>query len=148
MNFDQLLAAAWHRAHEPMTNEQANQYHLEALIGGKATRWREHLERTRVHGTVFTDLPLPVRKAWWRETDYGRKEPTPEFLGRLPELVATEEAKRDKVQAEVAADTAAARTLLSHAAQQLPCETCLRPQAPCRVRCLRSLGTAPRPQTL
>jgi hypothetical protein len=37
----------------------------------------------------FTDkqwfsLPLDVRRAWWRETDYGKHEPSP----RLAELIA------------------------------------------------------------
>ena len=47
---------------------------------------------------------------------------------------------------DIAVDTAAAREVLRQAeAARRPCEQCLR-QPPCRVRCLRSLGVAERPE--
>jgi hypothetical protein len=45
--------------------------------------WRSHFCRRHWFG-----LPLPVRVLWWEETDYGKREPTPELVAKVlnPEL--------------------------------------------------------------
>jgi hypothetical protein len=91
-----------------------------------------------VLGVSWFDLPLEVRRMWWRETDYSRS-PSQEFTV-LPEFLASEQAKRENDKRECAAAVAAACELLRQAEAQRPlCEQCLRPAPPCAIRCLRSL---------
>ena len=47
---------------------------------------------------------------------------------------------------EAVAATASERELLRQAEARRPCEQCLRPETPCHVRCLRSLGVVERPE--
>jgi len=94
-------------------------------------------------------LPLEVRRMYWRETDYNRKPPSPEFMARLPQVLADALREVEDDKREIAAATAAARELL-HQARRPPCEDCLRPASPCRKRCLRSMGVVDRsePETI
>jgi len=91
-----------------------------------------------IHGLRWSDMPVSVRQQWWRETDYSRKPPSPEFLERLPQLLAAAKREAENDKPEIAAAVAAARELLSQA-RKPPCESCLRPAAPCQRRCLRPL---------
>lgn len=75
---------------------------------------------------------------WWRETDYNRKPPSQEFMMRLPQLLPAAKIEAENDKREIAADIAVGRELLSRA-QRPPCEECLRPASPCKVRCLRSM---------
>jgi hypothetical protein len=130
-------------------DDEASRRHLAALIGGPGTRWREDIERqnVRVLGVPWFELPLfherdrrhlSIRHLRWRETDYNRKPPSEEFLAQLPQLLAAAKLELEADKREIAADTAAARELLRQA-RQPPCEQCLRPESPCKLRCLRSL---------
>jgi Protein of unknwon function (DUF3310) len=96
-------------------------------------------------GIIWFELPLSIRRMWWKETNYNRKPPSEDFTTRLPQLLAAVQVEIENDKREIAADTARARELLSRA-QQPPCEQCLRPEAPCCVRCLRSMGVADRPE--
>jgi hypothetical protein len=40
-------------------------------------------------GVVFERLPLPVRQHWWRETDYGRREASPELVAVIAVYVGS-----------------------------------------------------------
>jgi hypothetical protein len=91
-----------------------------------------------VHGLRWSDMPVPVRRQWWRETDYSREPPSQEFLRQLPELMAAAKLELEADKREIAADTAAARELLRQA-RQPRCEDCLRPPPGCGERCLRSM---------
>jgi hypothetical protein len=119
-------------------DDEANRWHLEALVGGD-TRWRRHIEQgIRVLGVQWDKLPLEVRRRWWRETGYNRLPPSPEFAARMPELLAAEQPKLENKKREIVADSAHAHELLSRA-RRPPCEQCLRPASPCKLRCLRSM---------
>jgi hypothetical protein len=83
-------------------------------------------------------LPLKIRQLWWRETNYNRKPPSPEFMARLPQALADALREVEDDKREKAADTAKAREFLRQA-QQPPCKQCLRPASPCKDRCLRSM---------
>jgi hypothetical protein len=100
----------------------------------------------KILGVPWFDLPIEVRRMYWRETDYNRRPPSPEFMARLPELLAVEQAKVEDDKRELAAELAAGLKLLRQA-REPPCEQCLRPHAPCRVRCLRSIGVTDRPES-
>jgi hypothetical protein len=96
-------------------------------------------------GIPWCDLPLEVRRAWWQATSYGQHEPSPEFMASLPALRASAESKPRETKHEIASDIAAAQKLLERAPLP-PCEQCLRPHSPCRLRCLRSMGVTGRPE--
>jgi hypothetical protein len=57
-------------------------------------------------GTPWRDLPLEVRRAWWKATSYGEHEPSPEFMASLPELLVVEQSKREVEKREAAAEAA------------------------------------------
>jgi len=38
-------------------------------------------------------LPLALRKRWWEETDYGKKEPSEELKREVDEVIAVRERK-------------------------------------------------------
>src|SRR5262245_51855116 len=127
-NFDNLLAAAWHRAHD-----------------------RKPVE-LEICGIQWKKLPLGIRQRWWRETNYNRLPPSAEFMERLPQLLANEQAKADEEKQEIKAAVARAREILADAWRRQPplhsgrvdhlgrgCAECLRTASPCQVRCLRSM---------
>jgi hypothetical protein len=89
-------------------------------------------------GALWRKLPLKVRQMWWRETDYNRLPPSPEFTARLPEVLAAAQVERENERREIAADIVRAQDFLRQA-RRPPCEECLRPASPCKVRCLRSV---------
>jgi hypothetical protein len=137
-------------------DDEANRRHLNALVGGLGTRWREDIERqnVKVLGIPWFELPLfherdrrhlSIRRLWWRETDYNRKPPSEEFLAQLPQLLAAAKLELEADKREIAAELAAGRELLRQA-RRPPCEDCLRPESRCRVRCLRSMGVTDRPE--
>jgi hypothetical protein len=130
-------------------DHEANRYHLEALVGGR-TRWREHVEQTKILDVQWDKLPLSFRQKWWQATDYGQHPPSPEFAARMPELLAIDQTKLENDKREIAADTARAHEFLIACWRLQPplhdgrvdhlgrrCEQCLRPASPCKVRCLR-----------
>jgi hypothetical protein len=99
------------------------------------------------HGMRWFDLPLfhernrrqlSIRHLWWREADGNRCPPSPEFIARLPQLLAAAKLELENDKREIAADTAKAIKFLRQARRPL-CEQCLRLTPPCRVRCLRSV---------
>jgi hypothetical protein len=96
--------------------------------------WQE----PKILGVAWFDLPIRIRRLWWRETDYNRRPPSLEFMARLPQLLADAQLEAAKHRREIAADVAHAHELLSQA-RKPPCESCLRPAAPCQRRCLRPL---------
>jgi hypothetical protein len=69
-------------------------------------------ERDRQH--------LSIRALWWRETDYNRHAPSPEFMARLPRLLADAQREVANDKRERVAYAAEARELLLQA-----CEQCL-----------------------
>jgi hypothetical protein len=36
-------------------------------------------------------LPMQLRKRWWTETDYGRKEPSKDLLKEIAAIIAARE---------------------------------------------------------
>ena len=40
-------------------------------------------------GVVFKRLPLPLQQAWWRETDYGRRDAPLEFVAAIADYVGS-----------------------------------------------------------
>ena len=99
-------------------------------------------------GVPWLDLPhfherdrrhLSIRRLWWCETDYNRRPPSPEFMARLPQLLADAQREVENDKRERVAAAAVARELL-HQARKPPCEQCLRPaSSPCTERCLQSM---------
>jgi hypothetical protein len=78
------------------------------------------------------------QRRWWKETDYGRRPPSEEFMARAPELLAAAQLEDENDKREDAADIARAQELLSKA-RQPPCEEgCLRDPS-CKERCLRNM---------
>ena len=120
-----------------MTDDEANRYHIEALVGGR-TRWRERIEQVKILGVRWDKLPLKFRQAWWKTTDYGEHSPSPEFA---PDLLSVEQAQLENDKREIVADTVRASEFLRQI-RKPPCEQCLRPASPCRERCLRSFLTS------
>jgi hypothetical protein len=103
--------------------------------------WRDEpppRKEPEILGVPWFDLPIRIRRLWWRETDYNRRPPSLEFMARLPQLLADAQLEAAKHRREIAADVAHAHELLSQA-RKPPCESCLRPAAPCQRRCLRPL---------
>jgi hypothetical protein len=103
--------------------------------------WRDEpppRKEPKILGIPWRDLPLPIRQMWWRGTDYNRLPPSPEFLRQLALFMVDCDLFDDYECREIAADVAHARELLSQA-RKPPCESCLRPAAPCQRRCLRPL---------
>jgi hypothetical protein len=92
----------------------------------------------KILGVPWFDLPLEVRRMYWRETDYNRRPPSQEFMARLPQLLADALREVENDKREFAAELAAGLKLLSQA-REPPCEQCLRPASPCKERCLRSM---------
>jgi hypothetical protein len=95
-------------------------------------------DKFKVLGVAWFELPIKIRRLWWRETDFNRKPPSPEFMERLPPVLAAAKLELENDKREIAADVAHAHELLSQA-RKPPCESCLRPAAPCQRRCLRPL---------
>jgi hypothetical protein len=89
-------------------------------------------------GVRWRELPIKFRQRCWKETDYGRRPVSETFKARLPQLIADAIREVENDKREIAADVAHARELVRQA-RQPPCESCLRPAAPCQRRCLRSL---------
>jgi uncharacterized protein DUF3310 len=94
--------------------------------------------RPVILGIPWFELPLSIRRLWWKETDYNQRSPSPEFMLQLPQFLAAAQIEVENDKREIAADTTAALALL-HQARQPPCEDCLRPASPCKERCLRSM---------
>jgi hypothetical protein len=90
------------------------------------------------HHLRWFELPMSVRRKWWRATNGNTTPASTEFLAKLPALLASAESKLRETKHEIASDIAAAQKLLERA-RLPPCERCLRPHSPCRLRCLRSL---------
>jgi hypothetical protein len=96
-------------------DDEANRRHLAALTGGPDTRWREHIERDpKVLGVQWDKLPPSFRQKWWKASDCGQHPPPPEFMARIPELLAVEQAKLDADKREAVAATARAHEVLRH----------------------------------
>jgi hypothetical protein len=86
----------------------------------------------------WRELPIKFRLRWWEETNYGRKPPSPEFVAALPQLLTDAQVESENEKRVIVVDVAHARELLRQA-RKPPCESCLRPAAPCQRRCLRPL---------
>jgi hypothetical protein len=43
----------------------------------------------RLLGVVFERLPKPLRQRWWRETDYGRRDPSPALVATIADYVGS-----------------------------------------------------------
>lgn len=115
--------------------------------------WRDEplpRKEPKILGVSWFDLPRQrgregrkarearFRRLWLKATDYGRHPPSQEFMARLPELLAAAQLEDEADKREDEADIARARELLSQV-RKPPCESCLRPAAPCQRRCLRPL---------
>jgi hypothetical protein len=98
---------------------------------------------TEILGVPWQKVPLKVRQLWWRETDYSRRPPSPEFIALLPEALAEAQAELENERREITADISRAREFLRQV-RQPPCELCLRPASPCRLRCLRAVLLSPK----
>jgi hypothetical protein len=116
------------------------------------------LVEPEILGIPWRKLPIYTRQRWWKETDYRRRSPSPEFVAQLPQLLAIDQAKVDEDKRELAAELAAGHEMLKRAtpATPTPCDHCLRrmlqtllsaaeghlvvqPTSLCKVRCLRSM---------
>lgn len=62
-------------------------------------------------GVPWRKLPKKFRQRWWKETDYGRLPPSPEFMARLPQLIAAAKLEDENDKREIAADVARAREI-------------------------------------
>jgi hypothetical protein len=125
-------------------DDEANRRHLAALIGGPDTRWRDHIQKgTQVLGVQWNKLPVEFRRKWWKATDYDGRHPR--HLRGESKLLAAEYAELEAEKHKIAADTAAAREVSRQAEARRPCEQCLLTPL-CRIRCLRSMGAADRPE--
>jgi hypothetical protein len=96
------------------------------------------MQSEETHGLRWFDLPVKIRRRWWKETNYNSRSPSPEFLARLPQLLAAAQHKVEEIAQEVAADLERARKFLD-ALPLPPCGDCLRPRSPCEQRCLRAM---------
>jgi hypothetical protein len=101
----------------------------------EANKFKTEANEFKLLGVSWLDLPhfherdrqhLSIRRLWWRETDYSRRPPSPEFMARLPQLLADAQREVENDKRERAADAARARELLRQA-RKPPCEQCLRP---------------------
>jgi hypothetical protein len=127
------------------------------MTDDKPNKFKIKANEFKLLGIPWFDLPRPQEKsaprpdrAWWKETDYGRKPPSPEFMARLPQLIADAQRELENEKREIAADVARAHEFLVACWRQQPplhghvdhlgrgCAQCLRPASPCTERCLRS----------
>jgi hypothetical protein len=79
--------------------------------------WRDEPPPRKVPvilGVPWFDLPLSIRQMWWKETNYNRLPPSPEFAARMPELLAVEQAKLEADKREAVAATTSALEVLRH----------------------------------